>query len=899
MMRRRRLETVGRVALLWGAILSLAAGIGGWVAPPSVEAASVKSLQSGVATSVPTTGTVVTLSPSIDATKAFVVCSARTSTGYSHQRATCVLTNTTLTIDVGSRSSNTVSVSWYVVEFEGGVTVQRNTASFAGGTTTVAVTLSPAVDCTKSFVALAGEQTNATGGTSTATDNDEVFTFRAILGTAGSPCTSGTTGTLTLLRTDSGIAATVAWQVVTYDGASVQRGTATIAINATTATATLGTAVDTSKSFILMSRSGGTAIAGIEGQYQTTARFTTTGPSVTGLTFTRAAQNNTANRQVDISWQVVALSDGSTVQTGTTTSAGTTATMSTTGLPSMDLTRTVPFFTASGGSATSDTRLDETSWTVVLTNTSIAFTRGVSSAIVSSADWFAVSFNKCGAVSDVTNVSASAQSGQATVYWQPSATVLIGRKLTTGFGVNDAPVNGKSYLVSEAIGAGTVVDNQAGATSSFSQTGLDASGTTYYFYKVFRKNVTGPCYAPGNEFITQRDVTPMGGVGSPNWSYAMSASSLAPPGLDPNGVVIAGSNDSFVHGMNASDGAQRFPPYDTGNGIQSRPPVIPPTYSTLGLTVAYVTSQDGTAYAIETVGGLLAWQSAVLGGQLQGGAAVWLQAVKTLTWTFGPQPDMVVVGTRNMGAGERTNNKVYGVHGENGTADRTFNPGNMDFIVSTPSIDYGGQTIWVTSYSNGGAQPSLWKLNALTVTLMTSFSLGDISGSPSGSLDGTLTTPSSFVYVGTDAGELKAVRVSDNTIFTYTPGGTGAIKGAPLSVSFDPPSATTPDTIIFSRDTTVHSVSFDGSSFSPNWTATLPGTPTVSAPIDDFIGTAVYVGASNGKLYSLDYNNGAVMGERTVPSPSTPVVGTPSFDIDLNRVYVGATDGHFYSFDAF
>jgi len=53
----------------------------------------------------------------------------------------------------------------------------------------------------------------------------------------------------------------------------------------------------------------------IEGEYLVRAEFLTTGTSVTGVQFARALTATTNNHHVQISWEVVTLNDGSTVQT--------------------------------------------------------------------------------------------------------------------------------------------------------------------------------------------------------------------------------------------------------------------------------------------------------------------------------------------------------------------------------------------------------------------------------------------------------------------------------------------------------------------------------------------------------------------------------------------------------
>ena len=144
----------------------------------------------------------------------------------------------------------------------------------------------------------------------------------------------GTTTSLELTRLEgrTSTTVTVAWQVVTYEGASVQRGTSCIGGSAATPACptasgatnglnnrvTLGTAVDTSKSFILFTRQVGTSNAGVEGEHAVRAEFLTTGASVTGVEFERAVTATGNNRQVQISYEVVALNDGSTVQSSGT-----------------------------------------------------------------------------------------------------------------------------------------------------------------------------------------------------------------------------------------------------------------------------------------------------------------------------------------------------------------------------------------------------------------------------------------------------------------------------------------------------------------------------------------------------------------------------------------------------
>jgi hypothetical protein len=175
------------------------------------------------------------------------------------------------------------------------------------------------------------------------------------------------------------------------------------------------------------------------------------------------------------------------------------------------------------------------------------------------------------------------------------------------------------------------------------------------------------------------------------------------------------------------------------------------------------------------------------------------------------------------------------------------------------------------------------------------WNLNDIDGSPIPSFDGT------FLYVGTNAGTLKAIKLSDRSVTTYTPGtGSGAVNGMPWSLSYNPVGAGggNEDQIIFTQSTYVQSVSWNGTSFgtvaAKTWTNNM-GAVTVSAPVDDGNGN-LYVGGSDGKVHMLAVSNpGTDLKQVTIPGPGG-TVGSPAFDVTRNTIYVGATDGHIYSF---
>ena len=200
------------------------------------------------------------------------------------------------------------------------------------------------------------------------------------------------------------------------------------------------------------------------------------------------------------------------------------------------------------------------------------------------------SFKACPAVADVSYVTANAQNGQATVYWPSATSVVVLRKQGAAF-TNEKPGDNLTYTTNTdplgTVGAAHV--SYVGSGPMPADTGLLNTGTSYY-YKVFKNNGS-QCYSPG----VSVNVAPNASV--PKWTYDTTATSMAPPGLAPNDVVIAGSGDWNIHALEASNtlnGIRAFAPVLTLNVIQSRPAVIPSDLGP-GLYSAY-DAQTGLAY---------------------------------------------------------------------------------------------------------------------------------------------------------------------------------------------------------------------------------------------------------------------------------------------------------------
>lgn len=329
-------------------------------------AAVIKNVQTGVAT-MPGGSTIATVTiTSVNTARTFVICnilidSNNGNGAVADEYATCELTNsTTLTITNGDVDPFEM-VRWYVVEFLSGVTVQR---SPPGGTPLAAGALAPQtvnvgiapVNLAQAFV-LIGARNG--GGPTGAFNIDEQFTPTAQL---------TLTTNLQLMRNETATALAVAWQVVQIESAAVQSGTATIARSGTSVTATLNPAVDTTRTFLVFTSDGGSAVNGVESRYLTRGEIT----DATTLTFTRARRRNAANGQVNIAWFAVRMTDGTTVQSGTTTNTPdpNTMTMNAALSPPVVISRSVPIISVSGDplNTVETDALDDNSWAAQLTS---------------------------------------------------------------------------------------------------------------------------------------------------------------------------------------------------------------------------------------------------------------------------------------------------------------------------------------------------------------------------------------------------------------------------------------------------------------------------------------------------------------------------------------------------
>ncbi|MBI5867790.1 MAG: hypothetical protein HZB43_05815 [candidate division Zixibacteria bacterium] len=516
--------------------LFLIAALALLVSANPVHAAVIKSVQRGTATFTSGANTLPVTLTTVDATKTIVwggiqwgggrnSSANANSTRFGYQLAS----GTTLNLQRLGSPAITTAANWEAVEFLSGVSVQRGTAAFSTAATTVNVTITSA-NLAESFV-LVSVAANSASGTI-----DEQWTVRAQLTTSTN---------LALTRNESGIALDVYWQVVSYTGASVQRGLTTIASGASSATATI-TSVNLAKSFLVMSGRGAAATNGIEAQYSVRGRITT----ATQLTFDRISTTNTA----DVAWEVVTLTDASTVQSGTI-AVGSTLTTGSATLTPVVIANTATLINVRGGSGTSTSRLDEIAFTHNLTSTTaLGVTRdGTGSA--ADVAWFAIQFPG-GQAPVLDSIRAQAVAEGANLTFRTHATDADGT--TPTFTVVGAPLN--STFVDSLNGAGSFVFNPDYTQAGVINVTFIASDGTLADSEVVAITVTNTNRVPVLDSIRAQSVAE-----GANLTFRTHATD--PDGTNPTFTVVgAPPNSVFVDSLNGA-GSFVFNPDFTQSGV--------------------------------------------------------------------------------------------------------------------------------------------------------------------------------------------------------------------------------------------------------------------------------------------------------------------------------------------
>ena len=283
----------------------------------------------------------------------------------------------------------TINIQWYVVTFVSGVTVQRGETAQTATTVNLGAAqgFAGVAALNRAFVLFSK---TVTAGDTTWDGNDPVVAEL-------------TTTTNLQFQSDAAVAThLISWQVVEFASAAdgtVQTGTLTTMNNATlSVTATLGTAVDVNKTFVLVSfRTPGSAATAM-GSMMLRARLTNS----TTITIDRVSLGP-PTAITEINWQAIELEDASVVVGGTSAFASTVGVVNVPMVPHVDTSRAIAFGSVQNGGGqnmgrSADPVPDEDilgvgAATMALSATQLTLTRTNTTA-AADIGWFVVEFEQ-------------------------------------------------------------------------------------------------------------------------------------------------------------------------------------------------------------------------------------------------------------------------------------------------------------------------------------------------------------------------------------------------------------------------------------------------------------------------------------------------------------------------
>ncbi len=470
------------------------------------------------------------------------------------------------------------------------------------------------------------------------------------------------------------------------------------------------------------------------------------------------------------------------------------------------------------------------------------------------------------APNQVQFLTASASDGQNVIEWlNPTG---------GGYGSTMVRWSTADYPADPTDGT-LVVDQNDGLGGKGSATHGSLANNTNYFYSVFVDN--GAAEYSARKTVSARPFDTSGNV---TWAYSTGASALAPPGI---GSVYGVANDRALHSMDTV-GTGTWPaswsPLAMNGPAQSRPPIVPVAIG--GATkVAFLGSHDQRVYAVDADSGQQIWMSPDLGAMVQAAPA-------GIFTSLGGAVNLLLVGTRAAAAG----NGLNALNVADGTLAWTFSnttaQGGDDLeigvISGTASLDYATSRGFFTSRQrSGGSAHTVWcvSFTGTGATLVWARALGDVDASPI-LIGGKL-------YIGTNSGAVHALDPATGADLWAAPfeSGNGAIKG------YVWPRIGTNE-FLFSTTDTLWSITDSGASAALNWSVSSIANPAVPLASDVGGGSYVWVGSSDGRLYQLEISAAPVI-TSVLLGDGTASVGSPAMDAVSEIAYVGAEDGRLYS----
>jgi len=619
-------------------------------------------------------------------------------------------------------------------------------------------------------------------------------------------------------------------------------------------------------------------------------------------------------------------------------------------ISAVDRSAAVPFFSVLGGLSTTNTFLDETSWTAAFPVTNgtptsqantLQFTRGTSSSQVGVANWFVVSFYKCQNSRLCSMSVRDGGSGSVTVSWSPiydAGPGITGPSCLTGASTPHAcdaivvrdtasitwiPTFNTSYTVGafpSGSGTGNFRISFNGPGQSFTDTGLSTAGTQY-FYRVYPKQPGALTYITDTTMtqpvfpMNQVNVTPSANANLA-WSYSTTGGSTLNAPIAGSGKVYVASNGNKVIALNSSTGVELATPVSTNGAVQSYLAWFPVSAGS-GNEAVIAADDKGWLTRVDALTGARQWTTQLpvdnIGSATQGSiyatVAAQLGAYATcdgnaFVGAYGATTDLIYVASRNS---NQTANQIWAVRADTGATQWTYPPTAgtpaMDRATGQPYVDYCTNRLWVsTGNGSGGTQDSLWVINTLNGAKVTSFPGTGVSsvGNQTGSAP-TLSYSGTTVYVGDAAGKVYAFNAATTgTSAKYSRQLTGTnpqITGFIWEDWGTPGRLYIPVVVGASPMGGVWCVYDNSVVLSPcsDW-PTNPRTVTSGAVAQPLVtGTAIFFPASDGKIYQINTTDGQLyLGTgRPFTVESGIALGGLSTE-DWTQLYVGTSSGRSY-----
>jgi uncharacterized repeat protein (TIGR01451 family) len=398
------------------------------------------------------------------------------------------------------------------------------------------------------------------------------------------------------------------------------------------------------------------------------------------------------------------------------------------------------------------------------------------------------------------------------------------------------------------------------------------NGTTYCYAAWVNLNPSGTA---GPRYVKARPFDNSPGATDVRWAFSTGATAVVPPGIGPALHMV--SNDDSLYAATRGALGGTWPagwlPLAMNGPSQGRPTTI--SINVLGATkVIFLGSQDTNVRAIDADVGVPKWiQTLGASNPVQAGPSGWFTA-------FGATPGLnfILVGTRNTSG----DNEFWALDALTGTpawgAPFTSVAGDRIGIINGQAVvDYAAKRVYFTSYARVAGNSTVWCLDITTGAKIWSKAYGDIAGAP--------TLRGDKLYVPTNGGLVRALSTVDgSTAWSFSTGGDGMARGF---VFLDRLSSQ----VYFSTNSFVWSVTLGAAT--PTWKRAIasPSPPLFSASFG-----RVYVGSSDGKLYSLDAATGApVPAETNVLGDGLATVGSPSLDVLGRFLYAGSEAGVVYA----